>query len=220
MCLQVAVNRCPSVIDAAIAEALRLAQGESIEWLSPLESDDFTEYRDQEFMEHLGLHPLPQRQLRDFWPGRGPVWDGLARTSGGRRLLVEAKANIPEFDTSRSQASEKSLRKIKAALDETRAFLSVHSKTDWSQCFYQYANRLAHLYFLKEVAKVDAALVFVYFVGDDTVPDRNPVSKAGWEAAIDLATHHLGARLHSPWMRGNVAEVFIDINDLRPFADS
>ena len=220
MWLQVAVNRCPAVIDAAIAEALGLAQGESIKWASPLESEKFVEYRDQEFLERLGVHRLPQRQLRDFWPKRGPVWDGLARTSGGRSLLVEAKANIPEFNSSASGASENSLRKIKAALDETRAFLNVRSKTDWTQSFYQYANRLAHLYFLKEVNKVDAALVFVYFVGDNTVPGVNPVSRDGWEAAIDLATNHLGVRLHSPWMRKNVADVFIDVDRLRPFADS
>lgn len=220
MWLQVAVNRCPNVIDEAIAEALGLAQGESIEWVSPLESDDFVEYRDRDFLERLGVHPLPRRRLEDFWSSRGPVWDGLARTSGGRCLLVEAKANIPEFDTDPSQASEKSLRKIKAPFDETRAFLNVRSKTDWTQCFYQYANRLAHLYFLKEVNKVDAALVFVYFVGDKTISETNAVSCEGWQAAIDLAAAHLGVRLDSPWIGENVADVFIDVDDLRPFADS
>ena len=219
MWLQVAVNRCPSVIDAAIAETLRLAQGESIEWVSPLKANNYVEYCDQRFVESLGVD-LRHKQLKEFWPSRGPVWDGLALTSNGRCLLVEAKANVPEFNSSPSGASEESLRKIRRALDDTKAFLSVRSKTDWTQCFYQYANRLAHLYFLKEVNEVDAALVFVYFVGDDTVPDRNPVSEAGWEAAIDLATHHLGVRLHSPWMRDNVADVFIDVNDLRPFANS
>ena len=83
--------------------------------------------------------------------------DGLTRTSSGRYLLIEAKANIPEFNTSPTGASEGSLHKIRKAFDETRAFLNVHSKTDWSECFYQYANRLAHLYFLRELNKVDAA---------------------------------------------------------------
>ena len=211
--LQLAVNRCPNVIDEAVAKAINLAQGETIQWLSPLESAAFTEYWDQEFLERLGISPQ-HRKLSDFWPPRGPVWDGLARTSGGRCLLIEAKANIPEFDSSSTRASEKSLHKIKTALEETRTFLRISSETDWSKCFYQYANRLAHLYFLKELNKIDAALVFVYFVGDTTVPGRDPVSGEGWQTAIGLATHHLGVRADSGWISDSVADVFIDVNDL------
>ena len=180
----------------------------------PLESDSFIEYRDQAFLERLSISPQ-HRPLEEFWPRRGPVWDGLARTSGGRCLLIEAKANIPEFDSSSTRASEEPLRKIRQAFDETRTFLGVSADTDWSKCFYQYANRLAHLYFLRELNKVDAALVFVYFLGDTTVPGRNPVTREGWEAAIGLATHHLGVRTNSRWIRENVADVFIDVNDLR-----
>lgn len=211
--LQLTANRRPDVIDGAIAKAGGLEHGETVQWLSPLESDAFTEYRDHAFLERLGITPR-HRRLEDFWPARGPVWDGLARTSGGRYLLIEAKANIPEFDTSPTDASEESRRKIRKAFDETKAFLRVHSKRDWSECFYQYANRLAHLYFLRELNKVDAALVFVYFMGDKTVCGVNPVSHEGWLAAIDLANHHLGIRAHSPWIRDNVADVFIDVGDL------
>ena len=210
--LQLAVNRCPNVIDEAIAKAIDLEHGETIKWLSPLESDGFTEYQDQAFLGRLGLSPQ-HRRLEDFWPKRGPVWDGLARTSGGRYLLIEAKANIPEFDTSPSGASGGSICKIRKAFDETRAFLRIRTKTDWSKCFYQYANRVAHLYFLRELNKVDATLVFVYFVGDTTVSGKDPVSHEGWQTAIGLATHHLGIRASSPWIRDNVADVFINVGD-------
>ena len=212
--LQLAVNRCPNVLDEAVAKAIDLDQGETIKWVSPLESDSFIEYRDQAFLERLSISPQ-HRPLEEFWPRRGPVWDGLARTSGGRCLLIEAKANIPEFDSSSTRASEEPLRKIRQAFDETRTFLGVSADTDWSKCFYQYANRLAHLYFLRELNKVDAALVFVYFLGDTTVPGRNPVTREGWEAAIGLATHHLGVSTNSRWIRENVADVFIDVSDLR-----
>ena len=214
--LQLVVNRCPKLIDDAIGEAIGLGQGETIEWLSPLESDCFREYRDQESLERLCITPQQLRlQLKDFWPQRGPVWDGLAKTSGGRSLLIEAKANIPEFDSSPTDASLKSRSKIEDALQETRGFLRITSETDWTRCFYQYANRLAHLYYLRELNKIDAALVFVYFVGDKTVRGREPVSKEGWEAAIALATHHLGIGTNSPWIRDNVTDVFIDVDDLR-----
>ena len=211
--LQIAVNRCPGIIDDAISRAMGLGQDESIEWRSPLESEDFIEYRDHAFLERLGLRPQ-RRKLSDFWPARGPVWDGLARTSAGRSLLIEAKANIPEFNSSPTGASGRSLTKIRAALEETRSFLRVTSETDWTRCFYQYANRLAHLYFLRELNGIDATLVFIYFTGDTTVPGRDPVSREGWEAAVSLATNHLGVHPSSPWLRENVIDVFIDVNDL------
>ncbi len=211
--LQLVVNRCPSFIDEAISREIDLEHGETIHWLSPLESDRFTEYRDQAFLDRLGIS-TQRRSLRDFWPRWPPVWDGLARTSGGRYLLIEAKANIPEFDSSPTGASPTSLEKIRKAFDEAKAFLRVNSKTDWSKCFYQYANRLAHLYFLREVNKEDAFMVFVYFVGDTTVSDKAPVSREGWQPAIDLAMHHLGIRASSPWVRNNVADVFIDVINL------
>ena len=150
--LQLAVNRCPDVIDEAIAKAIDLEHGETIQWLSPLESDAFTEYKDHAFLERLGISPQ-YRRLEDFWPTQGPVWDGLARTSDGRCPLIEAKANIPEFDTCPTGASGGSLSKIRNAFDETRAFLRIRSKTDWAKCFYQYGNRLAHLYFLRDLNK-------------------------------------------------------------------
>ena len=102
--LQIAVTRCPDVVDGAISRAIGLRQDETIEWLSPLESEDFIEYRDQSFLERLGIN-LRHRQLSDFWPVGGPVWDGLARTSTGRSLLIEAKANVPEFDTNPTGAT-------------------------------------------------------------------------------------------------------------------
>ena len=212
--LQVAVNRRPDIIDAAIADAVGLALGETIRWVSPLESDAFREYRDQEFLDRLEVVPKA-RTLADFWPRSGPRWDALARTSGGRCLLVEAKANIPEFNSDPSGASPASLSKISAALEETKHFLEVKSETDWARCFYQYANRLAHLYFLREVNKIEAVLVFVYFLGDTTASGRDPVPREGWEAATGLVNEHLGLRPSSPWIRENVADVFIDVNDLR-----
>lgn len=130
--LQLTANRCPDVVDGAIANATGLVHGETIQWLSPLESDAFTEYWDHAFLERLGISP-EYRHLEDFWSARGPVWDGLARTSSGRYLLIEAKANIPEFDSSPTYASEESRCKIsrckiRKAFDETRAFLRVHSR--------------------------------------------------------------------------------------------
>ncbi len=63
---------CPKVINVAIVEELGLCPRDQIEWLSPLESDGFAEYRNAEFLERLDSRPL-----EDFWPRKGPQWDGL-----------------------------------------------------------------------------------------------------------------------------------------------
>ena len=217
--LQIAVNRCPDLIDSAIVKALGLCSSEEIEWLSPLESDCFAEYRDACFLERLGVS-LKKRPLKDFWPRMGPQWDGLARIGGDRLLLLEAKGNIPELDSTPTGAREDSLKKIRESLAETRKFLKVKSETDWSQCFYQYANRLAHLYLLRELNKLDASLIFVYFVGDWTrLPDEDPVSRGAWEGAVSLATKHLGIPRSNKWVSENVKDVFIDVSDMTHVSD-
>ena len=216
--LQISVNRCPDIINTAIANELGLFPNEEIKWLSPLECDGFAEYRDEQILERLGVG-IDKRLLNDFRP-YSPQWDGLAQTSSGRLLLVEAKANIPEFDTNPLQVTPRDpLEKIKAALaekavlGETKEFLEVKSSTDWSQCFYQYTNRLAHLYLFKELNRLNAILVFVYFVNDRTVRNRDPVSREGWETAIALVTTHLGIP-HSRWISENVKDVFIDVSTM------
>ena len=65
---------------------------------------------------------------------------------------------------------------------------------------------------LREVDGGDAVLVSVYFVGDDTVRETEPVFREGWKDAIVLATEHLGLRASSPWLRKNLFDVFLNPN--------
>ena len=98
--LQRAVHEAWNDLNEPIVSALRGAT--AIEWLSPLESDDFAEYRDNAFLRRLGLDEL-RPELAKFWPQRGPQWDGLARSENGHVLLVEAKAHVGEFCSGPSQ---------------------------------------------------------------------------------------------------------------------
>ena len=200
-------------MNAAIASAMNLPGGVGIQWRSPLEEDNFSEYQDSHFLRNLGVE-LQRRKLSSFWPRWGPVWDGLARTSNGRSILVEAKANIPEFHSSPCGAGEKSLARIRRTLDETKQFLTVPLDSDWTRCFYQVANRLAHLYLLKELNGVDAALVFVFFVGDTTISEEKCTSRLEWEQETSLMLEHLGIRRDSHWLHENVFDVFIEVDDL------
>ena len=82
--LQIAVNRCPDVIDSAIADALDLCPGEEIEWLSPLESDCFAEYRDAKFVKRLGVSlekPATQGLLAQEGASVGRSGSDQSRTS-------------------------------------------------------------------------------------------------------------------------------------------
>ena len=205
--LQIAVNRCPSTIDSAIRNT-GICLDEPIVWRSPLDTEDFAEYLDATFLDRLGVR-LEHRGLGSFWPRSGPRWDALAR-SGDSALLIEAKANIKELDSSPCSATLGSLARIRKALKETRAFLNVRSDTDWTRCFYQYANRLAHLYLLRELNGCNAFLVFLYFVDDHTTA---PVSRSAWQGAVALAEAHLGLP-ESEWMSRYVKDVYIDTADL------
>ena len=211
--LQLAVNRAPETINAGIASAMELPCGVSIQWHSPLEKDNFREYQDSPFLSNLGVE-LRHRKLSSFWPRWGPVWDGLASTSDGRSILVEAKANIPEFHSPPCGAGEKSLARIKQALDETKQFLSVPLDSDWTRCLYQIANRLAHLYLLRELNGIDAVLAFVFFVGDKTISEEKCTSRQEWEQEINLMLDRLGIRWDSDWLHENVFDVFIEVDDL------
>lgn len=200
------VNRRPETLDAALVAASGGRMEGPIQWLSPLATDDFAEYSDRTFLDLLGVE-LDRVPLQEFWPRRGPNWDGLARTVAGEPILVESKANLPEVASPPSQAGEASLARIRAALDRTRDFLGADLERDWTGTYYQYANRLAHLYLLHELNGVESWLVFLYFTGAEDV--GGPASEAEWRPAIEEIHQALGLREHPLLER--VVEVFVDV---------
>jgi hypothetical protein len=177
-----------------------------VTWLSPLRDDEHAEYSDAHFLQRLGTS-LDRRPRRGFWPARGPVWDGLAKTSRGDLLLVEAKAHIPEIVSPPSGAGEASLERLARSLEETRKFLNSKSKHPWTGTFYQYTNRLAHLYLLRELNRLPAWLVLACFVGAEDV--RGPATANEWRGALKLLDPYLGLGRHrlSPF----VVHVFPDV---------
>jgi hypothetical protein len=94
-----AVNKYPDSLNSLISEKFGWDKCDEIEWVSPVASDAYAEYYDQEFLDRLGVSDL-KVPLSDFWPQGGPRWDGLARTKTGKIILVEAKAYIEERPSS------------------------------------------------------------------------------------------------------------------------
>lgn len=211
--LQILVNERTDLINTLLATSLQCV-AESIRWRSPLKDDDYAEYSDQEFVDRLGVS-LKQVPLKAFWPRNGPHWDALANTDRREVILVEAKAHIPELVSDPTAAGESSLPKILDSLSATKQFIGSHSQADWSTCFYQYTNRLAHLYLLRKLNKLPAYLLFVYFLNDKEM--GGPTTKLEWEAAIALLEEFLGIReRHS--LSAYVVRAFVDVELLKSAA--
>ncbi|MBF9034027.1 hypothetical protein HKCCE2091_07230 [Rhodobacterales bacterium HKCCE2091] len=172
---------------ASNSDRLRLDGFPVVEWLSPLEDDDYAEYRDGSFLELVGAGQL-RAALADFWPRRGPQWDALGR-AGDRVVLVEAKAHLSEFLSPPTQASPSSREMIEKSFDLVRADLGVRTETRWTEILFQYANRIAHLWFLRANG-VPAELVFVSFLNDADM--KGPERAETWNAAFAVADHALG----------------------------
>jgi hypothetical protein len=211
--IQDLVNGSSEQLDRAIVGSLTTAINLPIEWLSPLRANGYAEYRDTAFLECLGLSQHAA-SLREFWPLSGPRWDALGRT-GSTYFLVEAKANIPELISDCQATAPHSREMIAAALRRTQQWLGASPHVDWLTGFYQYANRLAHLYFMREIARVDAYMVFLYILND---PTHIPTSRIKWHGALELqrALLRLGGRQY----RDYVISMFLDAADIGAMPDN
>ena len=199
-------------IQQAVAQRPDLLQPATlgtIDWLSPRADDDFAEYRDGAFLRLLGLDHLSDH-LCDFWPRRGPQWDALGR-AGNSVILVEAKAHIAEFFSAPTMAGNTSRQRIHSSLERCKERIKAAPGSDWQVHFYQYANRLAHLVWLRDLG-VDAHLVFVGFLGDTEM--NGPTSPEAWQATFQTADHVLGIPLRHPYRRF-IHHLTPDIADLR-----
>jgi hypothetical protein len=117
--IQLLINEKSEILNRQLRIKLCMPEKEKIEWLSPLQEDEYAEYRDEAFLERLGTK-LDLYQLKDFWPTMGPQWDGLGKSSSGKLFLVEAKSHIPELMSTFKGTREASIDKINSSLEETK----------------------------------------------------------------------------------------------------
>jgi hypothetical protein len=204
--IQALVNDHRALADASLRGCLSLPESTSIDWCSPLREDAYAEYRDSDFLVRVG-HPELRDDLGAFWPLGGPQWDALATTSDGTVVLIEAKAHLDEL-RSHCSASAESRALIDRAFHETKMYVGAPEAPDWSRDFYQYANRLALLYFLRSRG-VPAELVFVCFLNDDRM--GGPTDPAEWKTALGAVRATLGISAEL----AHVHDCFIDSAALR-----
>jgi hypothetical protein len=209
--IQKLVNECPNLLNQKIRDQLKVKW--NIKWKSPLKRKEYAEYRDEDFLKALGLKHLIS-SLTAFWPPFGPQWDGLGTAKPNYVFLLEAKSHVKEIVSSPTGAKDReSLEKIRKSLRETKEYVRSASVADWSSYFYQYTNRLAHLYFLRTLQKVEAYLIFLYFIGDKIGSTRGPQTKEEWLSALEVMKVYLGVNKKHR-LNKYILDVFIHVEDI------
>lgn len=210
--LQNLVNKNPDLLNEQILEASGTLKDQisgAIKWVSPLAKENYLEYQDEKFLEAIGCSQLKVK-LSEFWPKGGPVWDALATIPDrGTYFLCEAKANIPELISETNAKAEQSIKLIQKSLESTQNFLKSKPLINWTKGFYQYANRIAHLYYLRALNKAEAYLVFIYFCNDYT---HIPTSRKEWEGAQILLKTLLGLKQNK--FQEYTIDLYVDVSDI------
>lgn len=201
------------ILDGAVQKIIG-GPGTELNWIYPSDEASTTKAHELEGLEFLRSEKDVMRAWKEFWPqtGRQQTWDGIAYTTRDTEkewLLFEAKANHPEFCSPPSRSISNGRRMIEKAMGKMKNYLGVHRDFPWLGTFYQYANRLASLYFLNVVAEVPSRLVLIYFYGDRFPDDRPcPRDEAEWRELIrachltlGLPEHHkLSDRMHEVFL--------------------
>lgn len=196
--LQRLVNERADELTESILSASHslLMFSEKLEWVSPLAQQKYKEYQD-DFLELLleGAElEMARRKLRQFWPSRGPVWDGIGIVHGANSkrglVLLEAKAHVGETKSALRAKSLDSREKITSRIVEVKAEFGSSSAVEvWTNRYYQMANRLCFLYFLNEQLGIPTWLVLCNFVNAES---HKPTSLKGWLQHQKLMWHELG----------------------------
>jgi hypothetical protein len=146
--LRVAVNEPAPMLNSRIGAAFGWSPDEDINWPSPVVTDEYSEYYGDSFVERLGLRNL-RMPLNEFWPASGPRWDALGRATAEKLVLVEAKAHLSGIVDYGTRAGPESAAKIANALVSAKTAYRAAAEAPWHAPFYQHANRLAHLHYLR-----------------------------------------------------------------------
>jgi hypothetical protein len=221
--LQILVNDCPQLLNIAITDQLP-GFSTDIDWRAPLAYYCYKEPKDKEFLERLQesrflKKPLPSwPDLNSFWPRLGPRWDALGVTDKGQILLGEAKSYVEEMAgrSRRCQAGPTSRAKIVEAMTQVKNAVEADRHADWLGDHYQFANRLAHLYWFRELNNQPAFLVNIYFLNDKERSSSStftPSIAAEWNEAITAEKQALGIPNGHKLSR-YVLPTFIDVTDI------
>lgn len=152
---------------------------ENIDWISPLEDDDYREYslNQNNLIECLSndyKFPIIKDDYK-FWPPNQPQWDaiGVNLAENGENnelILVEAKAHVKEMRSKISASNPDSVKMITELLTEVqKKYYPNGTIESWTNKYYQLANRLTFFKKLNELldnTNWKVRLVFLNFAND------------------------------------------------------
>ena len=206
------MGRHRRAFDSAVRQALGKSSG-AVDWLD----FHFAPGRDWPDAEWKGLDFITEDVVRDdwrtWWPqGRGiHNWDAVGwwgNPANREVVLMEAKAHPGELGSPWGATADDSRERIKRSLTKTAASLGITSIDRWMNDYYQLANRLAVVHFLRKHG-YHPHLLLVYFVGDLIGAGRKPPQTVdGWKAPLAdqkekmglPATHALSRFVHELYL--------------------
>jgi hypothetical protein len=166
--------------------------------------DERPEKQERTLWDHewrqLDFLPQPDHEARRAWSAAWPThrqaqnWDAVGRIRFGDKwewLLVEAKANLEEIESTCRAKDPDSVALITKTLNATKKALGAPMAADWMRPYYQFCNRLALLNVLHDTG-VCARLLYVYFCDDVQKGRHCPGDEEGWLDALDKQDAHLG----------------------------
>ncbi|OQA91427.1 MAG: hypothetical protein BWY26_00972 [Elusimicrobia bacterium ADurb.Bin231] len=192
------------------------------EWISPLSNYKYKEYSGG-FLESLGLRHLKE-SYKDFWPLRTAHWDALAKIDDGTILLFESKSHTGELK-SRCRANDSSINQIKKSLKGTYDWLkngqNQFNEHAWLNKYYQFANRLAHLYYFRGQKHMNNIwLVNIYFENDFSLNMNSNSNKyktadrSEWEKELNIIKEEMGL-INTDMRKYGLIELFLKSSDIK-----
>lgn len=173
---------------------------ESIEWISPLESENYREYMLNspillKKLNNSGF--LLKKEDLNFWPQRQPLWDGIAlatikKSQEKMIILVENKSDIKELRSRLASTNEDNRRLILDSMKETYDELGIKGNFNkWFTDYYQITNRFTFMHqLMKRGYKVK--VVFLNIVDDNMYKN---ISKSQWvEEYCNMLNECMGER--------------------------
>lgn len=184
-------------------KTLKKTGGNSIEWLDfDFSKENAPLHDDREFSGLEFIHDAEvQEKWKAFWAqtGNSQNWDAVGKIHFDNHdewLLVEAKGHVGEIKSNCGATNPTSKQKIYSALKKAGQAFGNQTKPveNWLENCYQYANRLAVLYFLMKecVPSVNARLLFLYFYGENRENLECPQNEQKWLQAIQETSDRLG----------------------------
>jgi hypothetical protein len=204
-------HRC--LLDELVSNATR---AEVKRWLDQ-EFDRNKTCKDRELvgLDFLDAANEARRKWYEFWPQRGnpPNWDAVGwvqRNGENELLLVEAKANLEELQSSCRAKEEGGRGLIQDSFEKVKLSLGVAKHHNWLNGYYQYCNRIAVLDFLNQKG-TPTRLLFIYFLGDKRPDGRTcPVDEVEWRRALERQRAHVGLAPDHP-RSDRVHELFVEV---------